>query len=150
MRSRAFLLGVGTAYFFDPRLGRRRRNMARDRGAKAARSLRRATRRRVRFTAGKAHGWYARGRFIIARPEMKTDDAMIEQRIRSETFRHAGVSAGCIEVGVDDGLVTLTGEVAGEKLATDLVARVLKMPGVEDVAAMLHVVADEPAGESLL
>ena len=46
--------------------------------------------------------------------------------------------------------MSLTGEVTGEKRASELVARVSKIPGVEDVAAMLHVVADEPDGESSL
>ena len=95
--SRAFLFGVGTAYFFDPRLGKRRRNVVRDRGAKAARDLSRTVRRRARFTAGRARGVYARGRKIVVRPEVDTGDATVEQRVRSEAFRDVGVSAAQIE-----------------------------------------------------
>lgn len=148
--SRAFLFGVGTAYFFDPHLGKRWRTVARDRGVRAARDLSRTVRRRARFTAGRAYGVYARGRKIVVRPEVDTDDAIVEQRIRSEAFRDIGVPANDIEIGVDDGVVTVTGEVASDKHASDLVARVSKIPGVEDVAAMLHVVADEPGDESSL
>jgi hypothetical protein len=142
--SRAFLIGVGTAYFFDPHLGKRRRNVARDRGAKVARDVSRTMRRKARFAEGRAYGVYARGRKIVLRPEVDTDDAIVEQRIRSEAFRDVGVPVVDIEIEVDDGIVTLTGEVAGDKPAADLVARVSKIPGVEDVAAVLHVITNEP------
>jgi osmotically-inducible protein OsmY len=52
-----------------------------------------------------------------------------------------------IEITVGDGLVTWTGEVAGDKLASNLVARVRKIAGVEDVAAMLHVLVDDSGEE---
>jgi osmotically-inducible protein OsmY len=146
MRSsaRGFLFGVGTAYFFDPRLGKLRRNVVRERGARQARELRRKVHRRARFSTGRAYGMYAGSRRIVGDPEVGTDDAVVEQRIRSEALRDVGVPVDDIEIGVEDGLVTLTGEVAGDELASNLVARVSKVPGVEDVAAMLHVVADKP------
>jgi hypothetical protein len=146
--SPAFLFGVGTAYFFDPRLGKRRRTAARDRGAKALRDMTRTTLKRARFDAGRAYGLYARSRRLVVRTDVETADAIVVQRIRSEAFRDVGVLADGIEIGIDDGLVTLTGEVAGDKPAADLVARVRKIPGVEDVAAMLRVVADDSGAES--
>ena len=60
--SRAFVFGVGAAYFFDPRLGRRRRNVARDRAAKAVRKVTRTTGKKARFSAGKV------ARVLRARP----------------------------------------------------------------------------------
>ena len=141
--SRAFLIGVGTAYFFDPRLGRRRRNVARDRGAKAVRQLTRTVGKKARFSAGRARGLYARGRAIAVRPTVNGDDAVVEQRIRSEALRDVGIPASDIEVAVEDGVVSLTGSVPGDKPASDLVARVQRVPGVEDVAAMLRVVKED-------
>ncbi len=76
------------------------------------------------------------------RPE--SADAIVEQRIRSDALRDVGVSTRDVEIGVEDGVVTLTGEVVGDKRASDLVARIGKVPGVENVAAMLHVVAEQP------
>ena len=145
MRStRAFVIGVGTAYFFDPRLGRRRRSVARDRGAKAMRQMTRnvGARRRGSRPARRAglRAETARGR----RPATESDDAIVEQRIRSDALRDVGVSTRDIEIGVEDGVVTLTGEVVGDKRASDLVARIGKVPGVENVAAMLHVVPSNP------
>ena len=145
MRStRAFVIGVGTAYFFDPRLGRRRRSVARDKSAKAMRQVTRTVGKRARFSAGKARGYYARSRHVVARPATESADAIVEQRIRSDALRDVGVSTRDVEIGVEDGVVTLTGEVVGDKRASDLVARIGKVPGVENVAAVLHVVAEQP------
>jgi hypothetical protein len=137
--SRAFLIGIGAAYFFDPRLGRRRRVVARDRGAKAARRVARNVVAKKRFVEGKAHGLYARGHDLVARPEVAGDDATIEQRIRSEALRDLDVFARDVEIAVEDGVATLTGTVADDKQASELVASVGKVAGVEDVAAMLRV-----------
>jgi len=146
MRStRAFVIGVGTAYFFDPRLGRRRRSVAHDKGAKAMRQVTRTAGKKARFSTDKARGFYARSRHAIARPPTESADAIVEQRIRSDALRDVGVSTRDVEIGVEDGVVTLTGEVVGDKTASDLVARVGKVPGVENVAAMLHVVAEQPS-----
>ena len=145
MRStRAFVIGVGAAYFFDPRLGKRRRTVARDRGAKAMRQTTRIVGKKARFSAGKARGFYARTRHVVVRPTTESADAIVEQRIRSDALRDVGVSTRDVEIGVEDGVVTLTGQVVGDKRASDLVARIGKVPGVENVAAMLHVIAEQP------
>ena len=117
MRStRAFVIGVGAAYFFDPRLGKRRRSVARDKGAKAMRHVTRRSGRKARFVADKTRGYYARGRNVIARPPAETADAIVEQRIRSDALRDVAVSTNDLEIGVEDGVVTLTGEVVGDKV----------------------------------
>ena len=71
MRStRAFVIGIGTAYFFDPQLGKRRRDVARDRGAKAVGSVTRTVGKQARFSArGKARGAHARTGVVVAAPE---------------------------------------------------------------------------------
>ncbi len=126
MRStRAFVIGIGTAFFFDPRLGKRRRSVARDSGVKAVRQV---TRTVARITATEP---------VLA-------DAVVEQSIRRDALREVDVSPGDLEIGVEDGLVTITGEVVGDKRASDLVARIGQVPGVENVAAMIHVVNEQP------
>jgi osmotically-inducible protein OsmY len=137
--SRAFLIGIGAAYFFDPRLGKRRRTVARDRGGKTVRRIARNVVRKKRFVEGRAHGLYARGRNVIARPEVAGDDATVEQRIRSEALRDLDSSARDVEIAVEDGVATVTGTVADDKRASELIASVGKVAGVEDVAAMLRV-----------
>ncbi len=129
--TRAFVIGIGAAYFFDPRSGKRRRNVARDRGANALRQVTRT------------FGSFARLQ-PVASPGSERADAVVAQRIRSDALRDVDVSPGDLEIGVEDGLVTLTGEVVGDKRASDLVARIGKVPGVENVAAMIHVVNEQP------
>jgi osmotically-inducible protein OsmY len=141
--SRAFLIGIGTAYFFDPRLGRRRRHVVRDRGRRAARNVTRILGGKARFGADKTHGLYARGRRLVVTPEVSTDDAVVEQRIRSEAFRDVGIATGAVELDVEDGVASLTGSVPDDRTASQLVSRVSKVAGVEEVAAMLHVRKDD-------
>jgi osmotically-inducible protein OsmY len=88
---------------------------------------------------------YARGRQVVLHPTVDSDDAVVEQRIRSEALRDVGIPTSDIDLTVEDGVVTLIGSVSGDKPASDLVARVQKVPGVADVAAMLRVVNDGDA-----
>jgi osmotically-inducible protein OsmY len=138
----AFLMGFATAYFFDPQLGTRRRNVARDRAAKAARNVSSAFAKKLRFTAGKAEGVYALTRNVVTRPEVAADDATVEQRIRSEAFRTVDVQAKDIEVEVENGVATLRGSVPSDQLASDLVESVRKVAGVENVQPLLSVQAE--------
>jgi hypothetical protein len=149
MRSaNAFLIGVGTAYFFDPRLGKGRRAVARDRGAKVGRRVARTASKRARFTLGKLVGVYARGRNLFTRPEVATDDATVEQRIRSEAFRDVDGRTSDLDVEVEGGVATLTGTVAGDEVVSDLVESVGKVVGVKEVSAAVRVASDSPTPTS--
>jgi hypothetical protein len=138
----AFLIGLGTAYFFDPERGKSRRAVARDKGAKLVRRLVTTLQKRSRFAAGKAEGLYARSRKAVTQPEVATDDATVEQRIRSEAFRHIGVPGNAIEVDVENGVATLTGSVASDDLVSDLVEAVGKVAGVQEVESRVSVEAE--------
>lgn len=148
MRSvKGLVLGAATAYFLDPQTGKRRRHVVQARTAKLARRLSSLARKKARYGLGKAHGLWATGRGALVRRQVDVADDVVEQRIRSEVFRDVAVSPSTVEIDVAHGVVTLTGSVGGDKLASDLVERIRKVPGVEDVAAMLHVV-DEPVAQS--
>ena len=71
------------------------------------------------------------------------DDRTIEQRIRSDVLRDVGLGRRDVDVRVEEGIVTLRGQVRGRSLADDLIGRVHRVPGVVDVAAMLRVSADD-------
>jgi osmotically-inducible protein OsmY len=77
----------------------------------------------------------------VPRPGVSVDDRTVEQRIRSDALRDVGLSTSEIDVEVERGVATLRGSVASRSLADDLVVRVAKVPGVRDVAAMIHVTA---------
>lgn len=130
---RAFLAGVGAAYFFDPRLGKQRRAGVRDKALKTVRALTHTVGKKTRLAAGKLRGVYAHGRRFVTRPEASVEDSVVEQRIRSEAFRDLDVPAGDFDVEVEDGIATLRGPALDEELASQVVARVSKVAGVENV-----------------
>lgn len=144
MRStKAFLIGFGTAYLFDPYQGKRRRTVARARLAKLVRRTARLGQKKARFTGGRLQGLGARARTLVWRPGVALDDRTVEQRIRSAALRDVGLSTSEVEVQVSSGVATLRGSVGSRSLADDLVTRVEKVPGVQDVAAMIRVTAVE-------
>ena len=140
-RLTTFLAGAGTAYLLDPVRGRRRRHVLRDRVGRLVRRATRATVRKQRYASGYLAGLVARARRLVGSHDVSTDDRTVEQRIRSDAFRDVGVPAQSIDVRVEQGLVTLRGSVEAGTLADDLIARVRKVPGVIEVAAMLRVSA---------
>jgi osmotically-inducible protein OsmY len=140
--TKGFILGVGTAYFLDPTQGRTRRRKLVDRSARLGRRAARFAGKKVRFTAGKLRGVAAT--VVPSHEQRRTDDATVLQRIRSEALRDVGVPAQDIDVRVENGIATLRGSVADAKLADDLLVRVRKVEGVEDVTPMIRVGADAP------
>ena len=140
MRSKtAFLAGIGTAYFFDPDTGKRRRHMARDRSLRAVRGLGGLGVQKAKLTAGRVYGLAAVARRAVRRDDVPVDDATVAQRIRSDALRDVGVSTKDVDVRVEDGLARLKGSVASADLADKLVSRVRGVAGVRDVSAELHV-----------
>jgi hypothetical protein len=143
MRSKtAFLAGIGTAYFFDPQTGKKRRHEFRDRSLRAVRQLGRLSVRKAKFAGGHVEGLGARARNALARRDVPTDDATVAQRIRSDALRDVGVSTRDVDVTVEGGFARLRGSVPSVDLADRLVRRVRKIAGVQDVSAELRV-ADE-------
>jgi len=147
-KAKAFLAGIGLAYLLDPRQGRRRRKVLADRSARVVRRTGRHAQKKARYLGGVLRGLFARSRRLVARPDVAVDDATVEQRIRSDALRDVGVAAHDVDIRVERGVVTLRGSVEGRTLADDLVARVRKVPGVRDVAAMLKVTTTEEEGRA--
>ena len=142
--TRAFLAGIGVAYFLDPQQGKRRRRVLR---ARLGRLLRRGARlgvKRARFASGRLAGLVARARHRIVPPARSVDDQTVMQRIRSDALRDVGISTGEVDVEVRDGVAVLRGSVGSRSLADDLVDRVRGVAGVQSVEDALEVAA-EPA-----
>ncbi len=146
MRStKAFLIGAGTAYFLDPGHGRRRRHVIRDRSRRIARLAGKRATRKARFARDRLRGAAAISRGLVVQPSVDVDDATVAQRIRSDALRHAGVSTGDVDVRVEAGVATIHGTVGSPAQADALVQRVAKVPGVQDVAAMIRIPGDSKA-----
>lgn len=122
----AFALGFATAFFLDPRNGKRRRHALRD------------------GTLHRGRGLAAEARTSVAPPADTVDDAAVKQRILSDALRSLAVATSDVRVDVSDGVATLRGVVASHALADDLVARVREVPGVRGVSAAIGVAGEPP------
>src|SRR5215213_7453411 len=97
-------LAVGALfeYFLDPKAGRRRRHMARDR---ALSRLRQGERRAiVRTRRAESHAFGVARRTINARrrAEEPPDDFTLAQKVESQLFRRADVPKGQVSVSAEE------------------------------------------------
>lgn len=140
-------LGAAAMYIFDPRLGRRRRALARDKAVKAYYFLtRRAPERlehRARYVAGRLHGLeheVAHEVSHLLRPEaeVEPDNVTLVQRVRSEIFAPADIPDGAINVDAYEGVITLRGELPSQELIDRVVRMARHVEGVREVRNLLH------------
>ena len=129
----AFLAGAGTAFVFDPRLGKTRRALVRDRTLGLLRRARRVGVGKAKYAAGHAQGLAAETRSAVLPRDETAADETVKSRILSDAFRNVPVSTRDVNVDVVDGVATLHGSVSNQSLADDLVREVRKVPGVRDV-----------------
>jgi hypothetical protein len=141
----AFLLGAGTAFFFDPQEGKRRRSLVRDRSLAFVRRGKRTGVGKLKLIGGHARGFQALLRRVGRRRNVATDDQTVVQRIRSDALRDVGISTRDVEVEVENGVARLRGNVQSRSLADDLVSRVRKVPGVREVSTELSVAESSEA-----
>jgi len=100
-------LGAGLMYMFDPRTGRRRRAVTRDKAAKYARRGAERAQALAKQAADRARGVFAEAR---ASDEEWVDDQTLVARVRSELGRVVS-HPGSLHVDAVDGCVTLRGPV---------------------------------------
>ena len=125
--------GAAAMYFFDPATGRRRRAQARDRTAAACSDADRYVRGKCQYAAGRLQGAVAETRSRLASHPI--DDARLHERIRAR-LGHLVEHAGAVEVEVQDGRVTLSGEVSDAE-AQSVPRAIGRMPGVVSVESAL-------------
>lgn len=120
----ASLLGAGAAgatmaYLLDPRSGRRRRALLRDRAGHATRAATDAIVCAGADLEHRAHGLVARTRSAVGARGGDADDATVVARVRSRLGRvAASVHAICVDSR--DGVVELTGHVLEDEARTVL------------------------------
>jgi osmotically-inducible protein OsmY len=134
----AAAIGAALTYFFDPDRGRRRRAMARDRSAGAARQGARRVARLGRRGGAEAYGVTQNVRHRKEEPKPQPDDVTLARKVETEIFRSAEVPKGKINVNAVDGVVELRGEADGAEMIRDLEDQVRNIPGVQDVRNMLQ------------
>ena len=129
-------LGAVVMYLFDPRDGKRRRAVARDRTAGTFRDLRRRADKRARYMEGKAqgvvHGLHGE------EPKPYQNDATLKHKIESEVLRNY---EGAINVNVDDGVAVLRGQLRRPDEINKLEEDVSRVQGIVAVENLVHLPA---------
>ena len=125
----AFAAGAVAMYFLDPRSGRRRRAVVRDRSVAAGHEVDADARARVRHAADRVQGMAAAVRGRVSNAPL--DDDRLHARIRSRLGRIVEHPHG-VEVEVHGGHVVLKGRASSAE-AQDLMASLMAMRGVDHV-----------------
>jgi BON domain len=129
--------GVVLAFFFDPRTGRRRRHLARDRVTAAVRRRARRVERRTHYKAGKVIGLAHK---ITHRNQVapQLDDVSLVRKVECELFRDRTIPKGQISINADRGTVVLRGQLEDQGLIRRIESGVRSVAGVRDVENLLH------------
>jgi hypothetical protein len=129
--------GVVLEFFFDPRSGRRRRHLARDRATAALRRRARRVDRHTHYEAGKVVGLTHK---LTHRnhPAPELDDVSLVRKVESELFRDRTIPKGQISINADRGIVVLRGQLEDQGLIRRIENDVRRVAGVQDVENLLH------------
>jgi BON domain-containing protein len=122
-------IGAGLMFLLDPDRGRGRRALVTDRILSAGRHAGEDVGAKARHLRNRARGVVAEAR---SRMHAHTeDDDTIAERVRTEMSRVVN-RPGAVVVQVEDGVVTLSGELL-EQEREDLIAAARKVRGVRDL-----------------
>jgi hypothetical protein len=133
----ALAAGVALAFFLDPRSGKRRRHLVRDRTTAAFRRRARRVQRQAHYEAGKVVGLaHAITHREQAAPEL--DDVSLVRKVESELFRDRTISKGRISINADRGIVVLRGQLEDAQQIQRIEREVRGVAGVRDVENLLH------------
>ena len=150
-RRPAAAVGALLEYFLDPKAGRRRHHVARDR---ARSRLRRGERRAiVRARRAESHAVGVARRTVNARrrAEEPPDDLTLAQKVESQLFRRAGVPKGQVSVNAEEGVVFLRGVMERQEDIDRMGEEAQRIEGVRAVENLLHMAGTPaPAGRSRL
>jgi osmotically-inducible protein OsmY len=133
----AGLGGAALVYLFEPDAGRRHRAVLRDKTVSLWRRGRRRVRRLSRRGTHTLRGQWGR----ITRPghsDEPVDSVTLTQRVESEVFRDPAIPKGRINVNAENGVIELRGQLDSAEQIERVVARVRRVPGVRDVANLMH------------
>lgn len=128
-------LGAAAMYLLDPRSGRRRRALARDRLVHYLNVAESALGRTIHDAGNRAQGTVAKTRRLLT-PEEQVDDRRLEARVRSTLGRLASKPSS-IRVEAEAGTVTLTGTVVESELGYILTG-IRRVRGVRHLESRLE------------
>lgn len=133
--------GIGM-FILDPRTGRRRRALVRDKAVHLGHAVddmvTESLPRRVDYFSGVARGISHRASSRVGQNGDETlDDRMITDRVLSIVFRDPDLPKGEVNINTVDGIVYLRGTLTEPSLSSEIEKRVRKVEGVRDVANLI-------------
>jgi len=131
-------VGALLEYFLDPRAGRRRRHMARDRALSRLRRGERRAVERARRAESHAIGVARRTMNARRRAEEPPDDLTLAQKVESQLFRRADVPKGQVSVNAEEGVVFLRGVLDRPEDIARMGEEALRIAGVHAVENLIH------------
>src|ERR1700756_3341912 len=132
----AMASGAALEYFLDPRSGRRRRKVWRDRARGTVHRRTRQLERHAHYEAGKVIGFaHAIAHRDRGRPEL--DDISLVRKVESELYRDRTIPKGQISINADRGIVVLRGQLEDPGLTRRIESDVRRATGVRDVETLL-------------
>jgi hypothetical protein len=131
-------LGALLEYFLDPKVGRRRRHMVRDRALSRLRRGERSALVRARRAASHATGLARRTLNARRRTEEPLDDVTLAQKVESQLFRRANVPKGKISVNAEEGVVFLRGVMERHEDIERMGEEARRIEGVRAVENLVH------------
>jgi osmotically-inducible protein OsmY len=134
----AALGGLAAMFFLDPDRGKRRRALARDRGAGLVRRAQEVSERLQRRVVSDTYGVSQRLTHPGVTQETPPNDAALAQKVMTELFRDRRIPKASINVSAEQGIVQLRGQVEHPEQILEIEGRVRRIPGVADVEVLLH------------
>jgi hypothetical protein len=145
-----FGLAVGAAaeFMLDPRAGRRRRALTRDKLTHSRRVLRRRVLGWERGMEGPLRGAAHRmsERLCVCGPGAEEQDAVLKDRVESELGHVPGLPLSDLNFDAADGVVHVRGTVADEYTAARVVEAAARVEGVREVVSLMRLADSTPVG----
>ena len=140
----ATLIGLGASigYLFDPRSGKRRRRMLRDRPIALARRGERRAERAAHRGAAKTRALAARTWHLAGRAK-NYDDVTLVNKVESEIFRFHEIPKGRLNVDAVNGVVSFRGQVERPEIIAEIIEKTGKVAGVRAVENLMHLPGTE-------
>ena len=129
-------LGAGMMFVLDPRLGRRRRALVRDKAQAYWRRMGKFISETVRDARQRTYGLFVETRTQLRGAEVPEDTVLVA-RVRAQ-MGHVVSHAGTIDVTAHQGRVTLSGSIPAREVEK-LLSAVASVPGVTAVVNRLEI-----------
>ena len=135
-------LGATLGLLFDPRNGKRRRRMLRDRPVAFARRGERRAERVAHLGAAKTRAFAAHTRHLAERPK-SYDDVTLVNKVESEVFRFQEIPKGKLNVDAVNGIVTFRGQIERPETIAEIIEKTREVEGVRQIENLMHLPGTE-------